>query len=161
VWLTSPLGRARGTVAALDPCANAVRVEEMTDQDLGLWTGRRRAEVHKSNPQVDWLAPALIEPEGGEDFNSVVERAAVFIERLTHHYAGRPLVAVSHCAVIRAAIVLALDLPNEAGPLIDVAPFSLTHLSWSGPEGEAEKLPQGAAERIGTWRVHTLNLTVS
>lgn len=157
VWLTSPLVRARATVAALDADANAVNVEEMTDQDLGTWTGRRRAEVHKANPQIDWQAPAFIEPEEGEGFGDVVDRTAVLIERLTRHYAGRPIVAVSHCAVIRAAIVLALDLPNEAGHLIDVSPFSLTHLSWTGPEDVSAG---GSEERIGTWRVHTLNLTV-
>lgn len=157
VWLTSPLARARATVAALDPSANAVSVEEMTDQDLGAWTGRRRAEVHKANPQIDWTAPALVEPEDGEGYSAVVDRTAMLIERLTGHYAGRPLVAVSHSAVIRAAIVLALDLPNEAGHLIDVAPFSLTHLSWTG----SDDLSVHSEERIGTWRVHRLNLTVS
>lgn len=157
VWLTSPLARARQTVAVLDPAANAVTVDEVSDQDLGQWAGRRRTEVHKTNPQIEWTQPASIEPEGGEAFPEVVNRTAAVIERLTQHYPDRPLVVVTHAAIIRAALVLALDLPVEAGFQFECSPFSLTHLSWTGPsdfDGASE-------ERIGTWHVHHLNLTVN
>lgn len=156
VWLTSPLARARQTVQALDPSANAVSVEDLTDQDLGSWAGRRQTEVHKANPQVDWSAPASIVPEGGESFDAVVTRVAGFMVRMTQHYPDRPLVVVSHLALIRAALVLALDLPNESGFQFEVSPFSLTRLSWTGPED----LTGGSDERIGSWRVHTANRAV-
>lgn len=153
VWLTSPLARARQTVHVLDPSANAVSVEDLTDQDLGSWAGRRQAEVHKANPQIDWSAPASIVPEGGEGFDAVVTRVAGFVERMTQHYPDRPIVVVSHLGLIRAAMVLALDLPNESGFQFDVTPFSLTHLSWTGPNDLSER----SDERIGSWRVHTTN----
>jgi len=156
VWLTSPLERARATVASLDPSANAVNVAELTDQDLGSWAGRRRTEVHKANPQIDWEKPSLVEPEAGESFGKVIDRTAGLVERLILHYSGRPLIVVSHIAIIRAAIVLALDLPSEVAPQIEISPFSLTHLSWTGPDD----LHDTSDERIGTWRVHSLNLTV-
>jgi len=153
VWLTSPLARARQTVQALDPTANATVVEDLTDQDLGSWAGRRQSEVHKANPQIDWSTPSTIVPEGGECFDSVVTRVASLIERLTQHYPDRPLVVVSHLALVRAAMVLALDLPNEGGFQFDVSPFSLTHLSWTGPDNLSDQ----SEERLGTWRVHTIN----
>lgn len=153
VWLTSPLARARQTVQALDSAANATVVEDLTDQDLGSWAGRRQSEVHKANPQIDWRAPTSIVPEGGEGFDALVTRVAALIERLTQHYPDRPLVVVSHLALIRAALVLALDLPNEGGFQFDVSPFSLTHLSWTGPEDLSER----PDERLGRWQVHTTN----
>ncbi|MDF1846896.1 MAG: histidine phosphatase family protein [Parvibaculaceae bacterium] len=153
VWLTSPLARARQTVQALNPEANAVIVDDLTDQDLGSWAGRRQSEVHKANPQIDWSTPSNIVPEGGESFDTVVTRVASLIERLTQHYPDRPLVVVSHLALIRAAMVLALDLPNEGGFQFDVSPFSLTHLSWSGPDALGER----SDDRLGVWRAHTTN----
>ncbi len=156
VWLTSPLVRARQTVQALDPAANATVVEDLIDQDLGTWAGRRQTEVHKANPQVDWSQPASIVPEGGEGFDAVVVRVAKLIERLTRHYPGRPIVVVSHLTLIRAAMVLALDLPNEGGFQFDLAPLSLTHLSWTGPD----ELVEHSDERLGEWRVHTVNRVV-
>ncbi len=153
VWLTSPLVRARQTVQALDPSANAVTVDDLTDQDLGNWAGRRQSEVHKANPQIDWSAPSTIVPEGGEGFDAVVARVASLVERLTQHYPDRPLVVVSHLTLIRAALVLALDLPNESGFQFEAAPLSLTHLSWTGPANLADR----SEERLGTWRVHTTN----
>ncbi|MAN63104.1 MAG: hypothetical protein CMI60_14290 [Parvibaculum sp.] len=153
VWLTSPLVRARQTVQALDPAANATVVEDLTDQDLGGWAGRRQSEVHKVNPQIDWSEPASIVPEGGEGFDAVVNRVAALIQRLTLHYPDRPLVVVSHLALIRAAMVLALDLPNKGGFQFDVSPHSLTHLSWTGQDDLSEQ----SDERLGTWRVHTIN----
>lgn len=153
VWLTSPLARARQTVQALDSAANATVVEDLTDQDLGSWAGRRQSEVHKANPQIDWTRPASVVPEGGERFEHVVTRAAGMIERLTQHYPNRPLVVVSHLALVRAALVLALDIPNEGGFQFDVAPLSLTHLSWTGPDELAER----SDDRLGTWRAHTIN----
>ncbi len=153
VWLTSPLVRARQTVQALDPSANATVVDDLIDQDLGNWAGRRQAEVHKANPQLDWSAPASVVPEGGEGFDAVVTRVATVIERLTQHYPDRPLVVVSHLPLIRAAMVLALDLPNESAFQFEVSPLSLTHLSWTGPVDLSER----PDERIGSWRVHTAN----
>lgn len=153
VWLTSPLVRARQTVHALDPAANATSVEDLIDQDLGNWAGRRQSEVHKANPQIDWSEPGLIMPEGGEGFDTVVSRVAQLIERLTRHYPDRPMVVVSHLAVIRAALVLALDTPNDVGFQFDLLPLSLTHLSWTGPDD----LIESSEERLGTWRVHCVN----
>lgn len=153
VWLTSPLARARQTVQALNPDANAVTADDLTDQDLGSWAGRRQSEVHKANPQIDWSTPSSIVPEGGESFDVVVTRVASLIERLTRHYPDRPLVVVSHLALIRAAMVLALDLPNEGGFQFDVSPFSLTHLSWTGPDDLGER----SDDRLGVWRAHTTN----
>jgi broad specificity phosphatase PhoE len=155
VWLTSPLERARATVEVLDPSANAVVVADLTDQDLGNWEGRRRTEVHKANPQIEWANPSLVEPEGGEGMRAVVDRTAELIERLVRHYPDRPIVAVSHVALIRAAVLLALDLPIDAATQIDVSPFSLTHLSWSGPN----ELEKSSDERIGTWHAHSINQT--
>lgn len=156
VWLTSPAQRARASVRALNETANAVPVEDLIDQDLGLWAGRRRTEVHKANPQIDWSNPSTVRPEGGEAFADVVSRVAHAIQRLTLHYPDRPMVAVTHAPVIRAALVLALDLPEETGHLLDVAPFSLTHLSWEGPD----EMNPDAPDRQGVWRVHHVNLTV-
>ncbi|MEQ9520589.1 MAG: histidine phosphatase family protein [Parvibaculum sp.] len=156
VWLTSPAQRARASVRALSESANAISVEGLADQDLGSWAGRRRAEVHKSNPQIDWDNPSTILPEDGEGFGDVVARVAETVQRLTLHYPDRPMIAVSHAAVIRAALILALDLPEENGHLLEIAPFSLTHLSWEGPDD----MRADTQEREGVWRVHHVNLTV-
>lgn len=156
VWLTSPQKRARQSAQLLDGSVQAVEVSDFSDQDLGAWAGQRRNDVHKAHEGLDWSDPVNIVPPGGETFAQVVDRVASGIERLSAHYPDQPLVAVTHAVVVRAAIALALDLPAEEGLRFDIAPASLTHLSWRGPDdlGDGET-------RAGEWTVHCVNLTVS
>lgn len=67
-----------------------------------------------------WLSRPVAAPHGGESIADLVSRVARWLESLT----ANPLrtVAVTHPAVIRAAIVAALDIAPASFWRIDVAP---------------------------------------
>ncbi len=67
-----------------------------------------------------WLSQPGDTPHGGESIADLISRVTRWLEALT----ANPLrsVAVTHPAVIRAAIVAALDIAPESFWRIDVAP---------------------------------------
>ena len=71
-----------------------------------------------------WLADPVRAPHGGESIVNLIDRVARWLECLTDDTS--PSVAVTHPAVIRAAILLALDAPPESLWRIDSAPVGRT-----------------------------------
>lgn len=138
---TSPAQRARQTAAALGLQAEAAPA--LRDCDFGRWAGRTLAEVERDEPAAlaVWLSDAAQAPHGGEPLAGVAARIAAWMQETARD--GR-VVAVTHPAVIRAAIVHALGAPPASLWRIDVEPLSLTRLhhgsgGWSlrqrGPRG--------------------------
>ncbi len=155
VWVTSQLGRARETAAALaaarDWTAPERRVEpDLAEQDFGDWQGRTLAEIERQGEPVQhnfWWAPAHHAPPGGESFAAVVERVAGVIERLTREHAGRDIVAVAHGGSIRAALVTALGLDPAAALAFHIHTLSLTRIDHIAD-----------SEHGGNWRIVAVNL---
>ena len=122
VWVTSHLGRARETAAAIadgGASASAPLVEpDLGEQDFGDWQGRTHGELARENTPAYhkfWLAPARHAPPGGESFVAVVARVRAVVERLTEAHARRDIIAVAHGGSIRAALAVALG-PDGAAP---------------------------------------------
>lgn len=127
---TSPLPRARQTAQAL--CFDARDDMDLTDLDFGRWTGRAMAEVGAAEPDAlaAWIADAAAAPHGGETRADLSRRVGAWLRR---QEAGRGhVVAVTHAAVIRAAVLHVLDAPPDAFWRIDVTPLSLTDLRFDG-----------------------------
>jgi broad specificity phosphatase PhoE len=125
----APEQRTRQTSSALglDPILCA----ELTDLDYGSWRGKSLDEVQSRDPQgIElWLTDIDAAPHGGESIAALLARIERWMTGQQH--SGHTL-AVSHPAVIRAAIVLALQAPAPSFWRIDIAPLSVTDLRWNG-----------------------------
>jgi broad specificity phosphatase PhoE len=128
--LTSPALRARQTAAGLSP--EPVVDPEIRDCDYGAWCGRSIAEVQAGDPEgmAAWLADPSAAPHGGESLSGLCRRVGAWMDgRMRQN--GR-VIAVTHLAVIRAAILGVVDAPLSSFWRIDVEPFGVVDLRSDG-----------------------------
>jgi broad specificity phosphatase PhoE len=125
--LTGPALRTRQTAEVLGLRAEVD--EELRDCDFGRWPGLRLADLAVAEP--DGLARWLSDPEfaahGGESISEVSRRVAAWLDRQASSAAGR-MIAVTHPAVIRTAILHAITAPASSFWRIDVTPLSCTDI---------------------------------
>ncbi len=110
-----------GLDAATDPL--------LTDLNCGRWQGKRLEDVPPGDLTV-WLTDPTRAPHGGESITDLMQRVGRWLNSLTGNASAT--VAVTHPAVIRAAILLALDVPAKSFWRIDIAPVSRTALHHRG-----------------------------
>mgnify|MGYP001202707605 CR=1 FL=1 len=129
VWC-SPALRAWQTADALGVAATVAPA--LRDWQVGRWAGETFADLHAREPDAvaAWLADPAAVPHGGESLTELLARAAGWLEGLAGH--GGPVLAITHAAVIRAAIVQAIAAPPASFWRIAVAPLSQTLLVGSG-----------------------------
>ncbi|MGD0431049.1 MAG: histidine phosphatase family protein [Acetobacteraceae bacterium] len=135
---SSPALRARQTAVALG--LDAATDPVLRDIDLGRWAGQSFDAVRSSEPDAveKWITNTDAAPHGGESIADLLGRVGPWLEALRAQEGrqeGR-IVAVSHPAVIRAAVILAIDAKPTAFWRIDIAPLcrvSLrgTHAGWT------------------------------
>lgn len=129
--VTSPALRAVETAAAAE--LDAAVEPLLRPLDAGRWAGCRLAELQYSDPagMAAWLTDPDARPHGGE---TLVELAARVRDLLAVWHAGPAgdVVAVTHAAVVRAAVVVALDAPPLALWRVEAAPGSVTELHSRG-----------------------------
>jgi len=101
----------------------------LRDCDYGRWTGRPLAEVQEAEPAAigDWLSDPGAAPHDGESICAVLARVAHWLNTLLEE-PGR-FAAVTHPAVVRAAIIHAIGAHARSFWRIDVAPLTVTVLS--------------------------------
>ncbi len=107
VWISSPLSRARETAALLG--AESVAIEpRIREMDWDQWEGLTLADLRKDFAAelaekeargIDFHAP------GGESPRQVMARIELWLADIAA--AGKPIVAVTHKGVVRAALALA------------------------------------------------------
>jgi len=145
-WYASPLKRTHQTAAAiraagLDAPAELRIDAAFSEQHLGEWQGRNRAEFFASRPPEIasyWFAPADERAPGGESFNDVFDRVREAVERLTAAHRGEDIVVASHGGPIKAAIAHALGLEAGNGFAFTIDNCSVTrldHLQGAGHSG--------------------------
>ncbi|WP_066902403.1 histidine phosphatase family protein [Mycolicibacterium houstonense] len=122
-----PEKRARQTAELLG--LSAVVEPQLADLDFGSWRGIDLAGVRAADLAV-WLTDPTQAPHGGESVVELVRRVRRWMDGLAP-LQGR-LVAVTHPAVIRAAILVALDAPPKSFWRIDIAPLSRTVMHFRG-----------------------------
>lgn len=120
---TAPERRARQTAALLGLRAAAEPL--LADLDCGRWCGQTLRAAAPAELE-EWLTDPARAPHGGESIAGLIHRVAGWLESLTGDVA--PTVAVTHPAVIRAAILAGLDAPSESFWRMDIAPVSRTVL---------------------------------
>jgi broad specificity phosphatase PhoE len=125
--LAGPARSARQTAEALG--LDAEHDPLLRDCDYGRWTGRTLAELETEDPAAvaEWLTDPAAAPHGGESLDALVGRAAEFLT--AQSATPGQVLAVTHPAFIRAAIVHVLAAPALSFWRIDVAPLSVTRLS--------------------------------
>ncbi|VEG58091.1 phosphoglycerate mutase [Mycolicibacterium aurum] len=104
----------------------------LADLDCGRWRGDFLGRVSPAEMTI-WLTDPTRAPHGGESVVDLVARVGRWMDSLT---AGRiehaKMVAVTHPAVVRAAVLVALDAPAKSFWRIDIAPVSRTVLHFRG-----------------------------
>ena len=123
----SPALRARETAEAMGLVA--IPEPALRDLDHGRWAGSTLAEIEAEEPAALalWLADPESAPHGGESIAELLARAGAWLGGLDALGDG-PVLAITHAAVIRAAILHALGAPASGFWRIDVAPLSRTEL---------------------------------
>ena len=117
-----------GTIdAAL--CGPEKRTRQTADLDHGSWRGNVLGGVLPAELAI-WLTDPAGAPHGGESVVAVMVRVRRWLDSLGARR-GR-IVAVTHPAVIRAAILIALDAPPKSFWRIDVSPASRTVMHLRG-----------------------------
>ena len=127
---TSPALAARQTAERFGLSA-AVDVS-LRDLDGGSWRSRSLAEIADADPAslAAWLSDPIARPHGGESIAMLAERISAWLESAGR--AANRVAAVTHAAVIRAAILHALGAPLTAFWRIDVPPLTTVELSGFG-----------------------------
>jgi broad specificity phosphatase PhoE len=129
--LSGPAQRCRQTAELLGP---AVLVDDdLADWNLGAWAGRTLDELAAQAPNDvrTWITDPTARPHGGEPLTGLIDRVGQWMDRRNSR-----LVAVTHPAVIRSAIVHTLRAPADSFWRIDIAPLSVVEVrgragSWS------------------------------
>jgi probable phosphoglycerate mutase len=129
---TSPLERARQTAEPIaDRSGIAAKIcEDISEIDFGGWTGAHFAELAADPSWTRWnAARGTCRPPAGESMAEAQERILGAMDRLRRRHPDRSVVLVSHCDVIKAALLHHLGLPFEAFDRFDVDPASISTLA--------------------------------
>jgi len=101
----------------------------LADLDCGTWRGNVLGGVPPDELSI-WLTDPTAAPHGGESIVGLIVRVRRWLESLGTRR-GR-IVAVTHPAVIRASVLIALDAPPKSFWRIDVGPASRTVMHLRG-----------------------------
>jgi broad specificity phosphatase PhoE len=129
VWC-APSIAAQQTASALGLQA---RVEPaIRDADVGRWAGQAIADVARDEPDgfSVWRTDPNSRPHGGEALSDVFDRVGAWVD--ARRQAPGRTIAVTHSAVIRAAVIRAVDGTASTFWHLDVGPLSETWLRSDG-----------------------------
>ena len=126
--LCGPERRTRQTAEVLG--LDATPDPLLADLDVGGWRGASLDEIDPDELAV-WATDADAAPHGAESVSALLARVGRFMSSVTA--TPHRIVAVTHPAVVRAAILTALDAPPKSFWRIDIAPLSRTTLHHRGP----------------------------
>jgi len=142
---TGPELRTRQTAEALG--LRAATQALLRDCDYGSWRGRSFADVQTREPEAAaaWLGDPAAAPHGGESILDLLQRVATWLAG--KHAPHQRSIAITHPAIIRAAIVHAIDASAQSFWRIDVAPLSCTRLSGANGRWNVQSVGRSAVDR--------------
>ena len=143
--LTSPARSCRETA---DAAGLEARVEAtLADVDYGAWAGRTLDDVRVGEPDAAaaWLSDPDARPHGGETLRELAGRVEAWLA--TQAGLDGRAVAITHAAVVRAAVVHALGAPPAAFWRIDVPPLAVTELHARSGRWTLARLSCGGGDR--------------
>lgn len=117
--------------------ADALGLDYTTDRnfcdlDYGHWRGRTLTEISGEQPDniAAWVSDASAAPHGGESISVVLARVSAWMQ--DRFASGGHDVIVTHPAVIRAMVIVALGAPVAAFWKLDVGHLTLTDIRSDG-----------------------------
>jgi probable phosphoglycerate mutase len=133
--VSSPLRRTRETADIIaETLGKQVILEEgLAEAAFGTWDGLTFHEVQQQYPDdLDaWLGSLDVAPGGGGDsFAEMDRRVRRARDRLLAGYPGQAVLAVTHVTPIKLLVRMALGAPLEAVYRMEMAPASVTVISW-------------------------------
>ncbi|MDR3475271.1 MAG: histidine phosphatase family protein [Devosia sp.] len=128
--MVSPGAAARQTAEVLG--LDATVDERLRDCNYGRWQGLKFNQVLLREPRklVSWIRHPETAPHGGETIPQVIARVSGWMRELTR-LEGHT-VAVTHSAVIRAAVVHVLEAELRSFWRVDVVPLAFADLRTNG-----------------------------
>jgi broad specificity phosphatase PhoE len=125
---SAPEQRAQQTCRMLG--LSATVADGLRDCNYGRWRGQTMDAVETEDQEgiLAWLADPSVAPHGGESLEILVARVGSWMDE---QRAMKHTIAVTHPAIIRAAIVYALQIPVHVFWRIDVAPLTVTDLRFN------------------------------
>lgn len=123
----APELRAGQTAQALG--GRATTEPALADLDCGRWRGKSLQDVDPAGLSI-WLTDPTAAPHGGESIATLCDRVRSWLDSVAER--GGRHTAVTHPAVIRAAIITALGAAQTSFWRIDIAPASRTTMHFRG-----------------------------
>ncbi|MEE3062943.1 MAG: histidine phosphatase family protein [Actinomycetota bacterium] len=117
--LAGPEMRVRQTAQLLG--LDATTEPRLADLDCGIWRGQTLEGVPAADREA-WLSDPAASPHGGESIVDLIDRVGGWLDSLANNTLR--VVAVTHPAIIRAAIVITLGVAPTSFWRIDIAPLS-------------------------------------
>jgi probable phosphoglycerate mutase len=139
--VASPVRRTMESAEILaEVLGHQVEVEPgFAEMEFGIWDGLTIDEVaQEHHADLDaWLGSLDVAPGGGESFRVVEARVIDALQRLVDAHPGQTVVVVSHVTPIKTLVAHALGAPLESVFRMELAPASVTVVSWfrGGQEG--------------------------
>jgi len=127
----SPRLRAVQTAAALG--GRPTVDDRLRELDFGELEGRTYDEIEREQPELfrRWMeTPTLVRFPGGESYAELRERVAAAVDDIVAAGTDRTVALVSHGGVIRAALAVALGLPDERAFALDVGYARVSVVDW-------------------------------
>jgi len=136
VLVCSPMLRTRQTAEILGAAIGLVPVvvEGLQEGDFGDWDGFTFGEVMARWPQEmsAWLSSPDVAPPGGESLRQIAARVSLALDQVLTAHPGRKVIVAAHVGTIRAMTARALGSPLESMNRMELAPASITTLTWYG-----------------------------
>lgn len=129
---SSSVQRARETADAIAAGRGLdVAICDAFDEiDFGDWTGRAFDALAGDPDWHHWNnSRATATPPRGESMAAAQERVVAHLEALARAHAGESVAVVTHCDIIRAALVHVLGLSLDAFHRFDVDPASVSRIA--------------------------------
>jgi probable phosphoglycerate mutase len=140
--VSSPVRRTRETAEVLGQAFGLeIETEDgIAEMEFGAWDEMSFTDVHEQFPDElsSWLGDLDAAPHGGESMRTVEKRVLAARDRIVASYPGKTVVAVSHVTPIKTLVADALGAPLEAAYRMELAPASVTVISYflGGRDGD-------------------------
>lgn len=142
--LTSPLGRAQETAAAVSRATgvDVTTIEDLTETDFGTWEGLTFREVSERDPELhrSWMGDTSVAPPGGESFDEVRERVRGARDAILRDYAGKTVVVVSHVTPIKTLLQFGLDVGPSILYRLHLDLASISIVDWFDDDAASVRL---------------------
>ncbi|MBF4998760.1 histidine phosphatase family protein [Nocardia sp. BSTN01] len=126
--LAAPELRATATATLLT--LRATVEPALRDLDCGDWAGRPMDTLDPAD-LMSWMTDPAYRGHGGEAITDLLDRVRGWLDTVVAD--RRRIVAITHPAVVRASVLLALAAPPESFWRMDIPPLSATTLHSRGP----------------------------